>query len=45
MDRITIDAYDTAAQAFADEWRDQPAPADMYALLTQHFAPGGTSRG
>ncbi|KVO47169.1 SAM-dependent methyltransferase [Burkholderia ubonensis] len=41
MDRITIDAYDTAAQAFADEWRDQPAPADMYALLTQHFAPGG----
>ncbi|KVR15436.1 SAM-dependent methyltransferase [Burkholderia ubonensis] len=41
MDRITIDAYDTAAQAFADEWRDQPAPADMYALLTRHFAPGG----
>ncbi|WP_116141943.1 class I SAM-dependent methyltransferase [Trinickia diaoshuihuensis] len=41
MDEQTIEAYSTGASRFAAEWRDQPAPADMYALLQQYFTPGG----
>ncbi|WP_109123624.1 class I SAM-dependent methyltransferase [Dyella sp. C11] len=41
MDRTTIHAYDDAAAAFAAEWRSQPAPVDMYALLERFFVPGG----
>ena len=41
MDQRTITAYSQAASDFAAEWRDQPPPADMYALLRQYFIPGG----
>jgi len=41
MDERTIDAYSTAAGRFAAEWRDQPSPTDMYALLQRYFIPGG----
>jgi len=41
MDEQTIEAYSTGASRFAAEWRDQPAPADMYALLQRYFTRGG----
>jgi len=41
MDRNTIDAYDTAARAFAADWLGQPPPDDMYALLARFFLAGG----
>lgn len=41
MDEQTIEAYSTGANRFAAEWRDQPPPTDMYALLQRYFAPGG----
>ena len=42
MDAPTLAAYDSNAAHFAAEWRDQEPPADMYALLRAHFAPGPT---
>ena len=42
MDKSTIVAYDTASAQFAQEWREQPAPEDMYELLKQYFTPGST---
>ena len=41
MDRPTLAAYDSAATAFARDWHDQPVPADLQALLTRYFSPGG----
>ncbi|PMS14502.1 SAM-dependent methyltransferase [Trinickia dabaoshanensis] len=41
MDEQTIEAYSTAASRFAAEWREQPPPTDMYALLERYFTPGG----
>ena len=43
MDRSTIIAYDSASSQFAREWRDQPAPDDMYRLLKRYFTPGATA--
>jgi SAM-dependent methyltransferase len=43
MDQKTLLAYETAAQAFADDWHDQPAPTDMYALVKHFFKPGPTA--
>ena len=40
VDRPTLDAYDTHAAQFAQDWLDQAAPDDMYALLEQYFTPG-----
>ena len=34
MDKSTLSAYDSASAKFAQEWRGQPAPEDMYALRT-----------
>jgi SAM-dependent methyltransferase len=42
MDEATLSAYDNASARFAQEWREQPAPDDMYALLRQYFTPGAT---
>lgn len=42
MDQSTLVAYDTASSQFAREWRDQPAPDDMYCLLKRYFTPGLT---
>jgi hypothetical protein len=42
-DGLTLDAYDGAAAAFADDWAAQPAPSDMYDTLRRFFAPGPTA--
>jgi len=41
MDERTIATYSTDAGHFAAEWRDQPPPEDMYALLQRYFTAGG----
>ncbi len=41
MDTQTVAAYDTLAETFAREWREQPAPDDLYALLRRVFKAGG----
>ena len=43
MDDQTVSAYDRAARFFAGEWHLQPAPTDMYDLLTEFFLPGSTA--
>ncbi|GLQ50995.1 class I SAM-dependent methyltransferase [Dyella flava] len=43
MDKRTVHAYDSEAGQFAGEWHEQPAPDDMYALLTRYFTPGLTA--
>ncbi|MCA8232495.1 class I SAM-dependent methyltransferase [Burkholderia cenocepacia] len=43
VDRPTLDAYDAHAAQYAQDWLDQAAPDDMYALLEQHFSPGLTA--
>ncbi|CAJ0780928.1 class I SAM-dependent methyltransferase [Ralstonia chuxiongensis] len=43
MDRQTVAAYDTLAATFAQEWREQPAPEDLYALLRREFKEGGAT--
>ena len=43
MDRETLTAYDQAAAAFAQDWHDQPPPADLHALVTRFFAKGTTA--
>ncbi len=40
MDRATIGAYDAGAEAFAKDWHEQPAPADLHALVKRFFRPG-----
>jgi SAM-dependent methyltransferase len=41
MDRETVIAYDTGAAAFAKDWHEQPAPADLHALVKSFFRPAG----
>lgn len=41
MDEQTVETYSTNASRFADEWREQPSPTNMYALLQRYFTPGG----
>jgi SAM-dependent methyltransferase len=43
VDDRTIATYDKDAATFATEWREQPEPADVYAVLKQFFKLGGTS--
>jgi SAM-dependent methyltransferase len=43
MDEKTLAAYDEAAATFADDWAGQPAPDDMYRLLSRYFKPGPTA--
>jgi SAM-dependent methyltransferase len=40
MDRETIAAYDAKASGFAKEWNEQPAPADLHALIRRFFRRG-----
>ncbi len=42
MDERTLAAYDSASAQFARDWRDQPAPVDLYELLRTHFRSGPT---
>ena len=41
MDRETLAAYDSGAAAFARDWHEQPAPADLYAVVKRFFRPAG----
>ncbi|WP_034297227.1 bifunctional 2-polyprenyl-6-hydroxyphenol methylase/3-demethylubiquinol 3-O-methyltransferase UbiG [Herbaspirillum sp. RV1423] len=43
MDQLTLAAYDKAAASFAQDWHDQPAPEDLYALVQQHFVAGSVA--
>jgi SAM-dependent methyltransferase len=43
MDRDTLAAYDAAAAAYAREWHEQPAPADLHAIVRRWFRPGRTA--
>ena len=43
MDHLTLDAYRTRAQVFADDWETQPPPSDMYALIERFFIAGPTA--
>jgi SAM-dependent methyltransferase len=43
MDPQTLAAYDAHAQAFADDWHEQPAPTDLHALVRRYFKPGRTA--
>jgi SAM-dependent methyltransferase len=42
-DPQTLAAYANAAADYARDWDEQPAPQDMYALLTAYFKPGPTA--
>jgi SAM-dependent methyltransferase len=43
MDAETLQAYDTAAEAFADDWDSQPAGTDLQDLVRHYFSPGLTA--
>jgi len=43
MDRATLNAYDTAAPSYADDWMAQPPPTDLHTLLRQFFIGGGST--
>jgi SAM-dependent methyltransferase len=43
MDRKTLEAYDSAAADFADDWSAQPAPVDLHAVVRRFFVPGPTA--
>ncbi len=43
MDPKTIAAYATNATTYSTDWLSQPAPTDMYELLTNHFISGGVT--
>lgn len=42
-DTETLRAYDHAAAEFAEDWRTQPTPSDMYALVREYLTPGPTA--
>jgi SAM-dependent methyltransferase len=42
-DPQTLAAYEKAAADYARGWDEQPAPLDMYALLTTYFKSGPTA--
>ena len=41
MDRATLAAYDKDAAAFAMDWHEQLAPADLHEVVTRFFIKGG----
>ncbi len=40
-DRGTVEAYAANAAAYSRDWLSQPAPTDLYDLLTRYFVPHG----
>jgi SAM-dependent methyltransferase len=40
MDDATLRAYDSGAAAFAQDWHEQPPPADLHAIVRRFFRPG-----
>jgi SAM-dependent methyltransferase len=43
MDEATLKAYDRDASGFANEWAEQPPPADLHAIVRRFFVPGATA--
>ena len=43
MDRQTLAAYDHDAAAFAKDWHEQPAPADLHDIVKRFFVKGGAT--
>jgi SAM-dependent methyltransferase len=43
MDDATLRAYDSGAAAFAQDWHEQPPPADLHAIARRFFRPGVTA--
>jgi SAM-dependent methyltransferase len=43
MDTKTLQAYDTHAAAFAQDWHEQPPPADLHEIVRRFFGPGLTA--
>ena len=43
MDDATLRAYDSGAAAFAQDWHEQPPPADLHAIVRRYFRPGPTA--
>ena len=42
-DRATLAAYNGAASAYAQDWLDQPPPADLHDILKRFFKPGAAT--
>jgi SAM-dependent methyltransferase len=40
MDRQTLEAYQTAAATFAQDWHKQPPPSDLHEIVRRFFKPG-----
>jgi SAM-dependent methyltransferase len=43
MDDATLSAYDRDTEVFADDWKAQPPPIDLHAVVGQYFIPGPTA--
>ena len=43
MDRLTLAAYDSDAAAFAKDWHEQPAAADLHDIVQRFFIRGGAT--
>ncbi len=43
MDAGTLSAYDSGAAAFAQDWHDQPPPADLHDIVRHFFRSGATA--
>ncbi|HEX4410219.1 MAG TPA: class I SAM-dependent methyltransferase [Xanthobacteraceae bacterium] len=43
VDRSTLATYDSDAAAYAQEWHEQPTPADLQDILQRFFIRGGAT--
>jgi SAM-dependent methyltransferase len=43
LDRLTLEAYDHDAVAFAKDWHAQPAPVDLQAIVARFFIRSGAT--
>jgi len=43
VDEQTLAAYDKDAAAFAKDWHEQPAPADLHEVVKRFFIAGGAT--
>jgi SAM-dependent methyltransferase len=43
MDAKTLQAYDSEAASFAQDWHGQPPPADLHAIVRRFFGAGLTA--
>jgi SAM-dependent methyltransferase len=43
MDTRTLQAYDSHAAAFAQDWHEQPPPVDLHEIVRRFFGPGLTA--